>query len=660
MKNKLYDSTPKNMQGIMKLLLGIYILFASLYLIWRFSTVGTWDAWYAYPLLAGEIWSICMSLIFLVTTRRFMLPKWQKPLKNTTIDIFVTTYNEPKEIIKMTLVGALEVKGARNVYLLDDGNRNNVKRLAKKLGVRYVARTNNLHAKAGNMNHGIQYSDAEYMVFLDCDHVPQPNFIDRTSGYFRDKRLAFVQTPQVFYNSESVQFRKTKSRTLWNEQSMFYECIQPAKNAFNAAFFCGSGSMLRRSAIDSVGGFATGTATEDIHTALRLHASGWRSLFIDEQLAHGIAAMDLTEYHKQRVRWGAGSLGLLFRSPDSPLWSNGLNFMQRLCYFSSTVSFLNGFIRLLYIIIPALLLLSLPFSSHSESIPVITYTVVALPFIAFSYLLTYIFSRKTFHPLYTEQFNILNIFANIMAIKGVLQVEKKFKVSIKQKLGKQESSAYKALLFLWVIAFMGLYIGLYWWFVYLEKDASSLFKTAYGAALIWNLVNLYFLSSIIWFTNFHNETISGEKTLVYPDQIEVVNAKPANLILSRMCLTSADLIASTPIKHKRLICKFTNNSSSFTVKAKVNDAVSLVTGENKLSISFYDLNMYEEKELIKYMFHGLVPQMFKTDKYLLLKRRWHNFMQRTQSRGPRFFNIPDQVLYFALKKLTTERQLNNR
>src|SRR3977135_4354738 len=98
---------------------------------------------------------------------------------------------------------------------------------------------------------------------------------------------------------------------------MFYECLQPAKNCFNAAFFCGSGAVLRRSALDAVGGFATGTATEDIHTSLRLHSRGYRSLFLPERLAHGLAAWDFKEYHRQRVRWGAGSLGLLFRSADS-------------------------------------------------------------------------------------------------------------------------------------------------------------------------------------------------------------------------------------------------------------------------------------------------------------------------------------------------------
>src|SRR4030042_3735194 len=123
---------------------------------------------------------------------------------------------------------------------------------------------------------------------------------------------------------------------------MFYESIQPGKNRFNAAFFCGSCAILRHSAVRSVGGVAVGTDTEDIHTSLRLHAQGWKSLFVKEYLAYGIAPEDFSEYHNQRVRWGAGSLGLMFRSVDSPLWSRGLTMSQRICYIDSVLAHFRG------------------------------------------------------------------------------------------------------------------------------------------------------------------------------------------------------------------------------------------------------------------------------------------------------------------------------
>ncbi|MEJ0073419.1 MAG: glycosyltransferase family 2 protein [Candidatus Saccharibacteria bacterium] len=128
-----------------------------------------------------------------------------------------------------------------------------------------------------------------------------------------------MQSPQTFYNTHVFLFRRRPHREAWSEQMMFYNCLQPAKNNWNAAFFVGTSAVLRRAAIDDVGGFATGTATEDIHTSLRLHARGWQSVFLPEPLAYGLEAENFKEFYKQRRRWAAGSLGLLFRSPDSPL-----------------------------------------------------------------------------------------------------------------------------------------------------------------------------------------------------------------------------------------------------------------------------------------------------------------------------------------------------
>src|SRR5205823_5869328 len=106
-------------------------------------------------------------------------------------------------------------------------------------------------------------------------------------------------------------------------------------------------------------GFATGTATEDIHTSLRLHAAGWHSIFLPRPLAFGLEVDNLREYYRTRRRWAAGSLGLLFRSPDSPLRIRGLTATQRLSYLSSTLAHLQGIQRLCFFLVPVLALFSL-------------------------------------------------------------------------------------------------------------------------------------------------------------------------------------------------------------------------------------------------------------------------------------------------------------
>ena len=596
---------------ITRLLLPAYIVLAVGYIAWRFSTVPTWNVWYAYLLLFAETYSIVFTILYLITSRKMLQPVKQPPLEGAVVDIFITTYNEPEEIIKMTALGALNVRGRRDVYILDDGNRPEVRKLALKLGAKYVSRETNVHAKAGNMNNGIRKSDAEFIVFLDCDHVPQPNFIERTSGYFRDENLAFVQTPQLFYNGDSIQFRKTRRRDFWNEQSMFYESIQPAKNAFNAAFFCGSGSMLRRAAVDSIDGFATGTATEDIHTSLRMHARGWSSIFLNEQLAHGIAAEDLGEFSKQRARWGAGSLGLLFRSPDSPFRAKGLTPMQRICYINSTITFLNGGLRLFYIALPAWILIFLPMQQNLPNLPAVTYTSVALPFIAISFIVTYIFSRRTYHPLYTEQFNIASIFPSILAAKGIINVQKKFKVSIKSKQFKKESNAYRALFGIFAVTFVAAVAGPLYWFMYYERSMTELLGSIVGVSMLWNIINMLFIGSVLWYVNFHSEKLKSEHHLVANMPLQLPEG---DLKLVRISLRGAEIARKEPFEAETVRLAL-NPSEGKPVKlvAKVLTSRREKDGLYHANVAFEDLKLAQSKSLTNLMFRDIVPNVFSQE-----------------------------------------------
>src|SRR5205085_10152554 len=106
--------------------------------------------------------------------------------------------------------------------------------------------------------------------------------------YFEDPALAFVQSPQSFYNRDSFVFRTRRNSRRWSEQGIFYDVIQPGKNRYNAAFFVGTSAVIRRQALDSIGGFATETATEHVHTSVRMHARGWKSLLVSEPLAFGL------------------------------------------------------------------------------------------------------------------------------------------------------------------------------------------------------------------------------------------------------------------------------------------------------------------------------------------------------------------------------------
>jgi len=233
-----------------------------------------------------------------------------------------------------------------------------------------------------------------------------------------------VQTPQAFSNTDSLTFR----RKGWYEQRMFYDFVQPAKNATNSAMFTGTGAVLRRAALDEVGAFATGTATEDIHTSLRLHARGWRSVFVPRPLAYGLEVDNLREYYRTRRRWAAGSLGLLFRSPDSPLRAPGLSIAQRLNYLSSTLAHLHGAQRLTYLLVPALAVATLESPIRASFA---AYGLLLAGFAGLSVWLTYRYARGAYHPWYAETFQLATALPQVAGVRGVVRVDRKFRVSTK-------------------------------------------------------------------------------------------------------------------------------------------------------------------------------------------------------------------------------------
>ena len=274
-----------------------------------------------------------------------------------TVDVFIPTYNEPVEIVRLTAAAALAMRQPHETWLLDDGNRAEIRALAVEFGCRYLARDNNAFAKAGNLNHALPHSRGEFIALLDADHVPEAWFLEALLGYFADPEVAFVQAPHEFYNHDSVQNRNdARHATLWHDQSFFYRVGEAGRDHWNAASFCGTTAMLRRSALERAGGFATQTVTEDMHTAVRLHKLGYKSVFHPEPLAYGVGAVDYVEFLQQRIRWGHGNVQVL-REEGLP-FCKGLGWMQRLCYTSLGLTYFEGWIRLVLYFTPPVVLVA--------------------------------------------------------------------------------------------------------------------------------------------------------------------------------------------------------------------------------------------------------------------------------------------------------------
>jgi cellulose synthase (UDP-forming) len=275
-----------------------------------------------------------------------------------SVDVFVPTYDESVGLLRKTVIAAREMRLPHRTWVLDDGRRDEVRQMCDELGVGYLTRNSNEHAKAGNINAALTRTDGEFVVVLDADFIALPQLLERTLGHFeRDDKLAFVQLPQTFYNVDSIQHVDRGSRSSWHEQSLFYDVIQPGKNRWNAAFWCGSPAVIRRAALEAVGGAATSTITEDILTSMRMHAAGWHSLYHDEVLAVGVAPGDLDGFRTQRLRWAQGSMQIL-RSRENPLLKRGLTVAQRLNYFASMTTYFQALQLAVFVSMPLLILLS--------------------------------------------------------------------------------------------------------------------------------------------------------------------------------------------------------------------------------------------------------------------------------------------------------------
>ncbi len=243
-----------------------------------------------------------------------------------------------------------------NVYILDDGRRDEFRRFAEEAGIGYMTRDDNQHAKAGNINRALARLDAPYVAIFDCDHVPTRSFMQVTLGWFlRDSKLAMLQTPHHFYSPDPFERNLDQFRTIPNEGELFYGVVQDGNDFWNATFFCGSCAVLRRSALDEIGGIAVETVTEDAHTSLRMQMNGWNTAYINIPQAAGLATERLSGHVKQRIRWARGMVQIM--RTDNPLFARGLSVAQRLCYFNAMTHFLYALPRLIFLTAPLIYLI---------------------------------------------------------------------------------------------------------------------------------------------------------------------------------------------------------------------------------------------------------------------------------------------------------------
>ena len=344
-------------------------------------------------LFLAEVYVWVMLLLSYLQTvwplKREIVPLPDDMTQWPTVDVYIPTYNEPLDVVRDTVLAAQCIdypSDKMNIYLLDDGKRREFAVFAADVGVGYITRNDNNHAKAGNLNHAMKLTQGELITVFDCDHVATRIFLQATvGGFLKDPKLALVQTPHYFYSPDPFERNLSVGRNIPNEGSLFYGPIQQGNDNWNATFFCGSCAVIRRSALEEIGGFAVETVTEDAHTALKLQRRGWGSAFLDIPLAAGLAPERLVLHVIQRTRWARG-MTLVFRL-DNPLFGRGLTIQQRLCYLSAMLYYQFALPRIAFLTAPLAYLLFNLNIIHSSASLVFAY---ALPHL---FLAIYVNSR---------------------------------------------------------------------------------------------------------------------------------------------------------------------------------------------------------------------------------------------------------------------------
>jgi len=277
-----------------------------------YATAQVYFAWYVYAAIEA--------------------PSSTPPPAGLAVDVFVPVYDEAPELVEHSLRAAVAMRYPHRTYLLDDSHDPRFVELARRLGVGYLTRTGHADAKAGNVNAGLAQTDGEFVTVFDVDHIPAPDFLDAALGSFADPRVACVQGGIAFHNPDDSLVARATVEQVYD----VYGPTSMGMHGCGAAPVWGSHTTFRRTALEEIGGYQPGLA-EDLHTSIRLHAAGWRSIYLPGIHASGLVPSDLRAFTMQQRKWSRGVFGLLFevypRLLGSLTWSQRIAYLVRGTYY---------------------------------------------------------------------------------------------------------------------------------------------------------------------------------------------------------------------------------------------------------------------------------------------------------------------------------------
>ncbi|HEX5628377.1 MAG TPA: UDP-forming cellulose synthase catalytic subunit [Usitatibacteraceae bacterium] len=476
-----------------------------------------------------------------------------------TVDVFIPTYSEDPEIVRLTALAATQIDYPREkvrVYILDDGGtlakrndpargaeawarRLRLKEIARGLGVEYLTRETNRSAKAGNLNHGLAHSDGELILFLDCDHVPTADILQETTGHFlADAGLFLVQTPHFFANAAPAERSFGGGAPVPDESEMFYRVIHPGMDNWNASYFCGSAAIMRRRMLEEIGGLRGESITEDAETAFELHRRGYRSAYVNRPMVCGLAPEAYSDYVVQHTRWAQGMTQIFIL--HNPLFCAGLTIAQRICYVNICLFWFFGIVRVIYFLAPAGFLIFGLSIYHASAPQVVAY---ALPYVLSTFLVSDFLFGRTRRMFFSEIYESVQSVFLAPAVLGVLRNPRRPAFKVTPKGAGMETEQLNALSFFF-FAILSLNLaaavsGLTR--IWLQPE----FRETVYVTLGWCLYNTYLCIvtlGALWerrqARRHHRLVVSGQAMVQFPRVRERVAVDLIDLSLSGMGFVS--------------------------------------------------------------------------------------------------------------------------
>jgi cellulose synthase (UDP-forming) len=329
------------------------------------------------------------------------------------VDVFIPTVNENMKILGPTIDAALAIDWPRlTVWVLDDGRRPWLEGYCGELGVNYLCRASNKGFKAGNINNALDKTEGEFILSVDADFICHPNILYRTVGFMQDPAIAMVQTPGNLTNPDPVQFNLAGERAWPEEQRVFTDITQPARDVWDNAFCYGGTFLARRSAIEEIGGIPEESITEDLYSSYLLRAKGYTVRYLNEPLSEGLAAESLASFIKQRTRWALGTMQCLYLK-GGPLRGKGLSLLDRLFFLDPIVFYLSFFWPFCILVAPSVYWWTgiPPFNAAVGHL-----ITMLLPRMAVSMMVMYWLTDRRVVPIVSELGRIVSIFHMVPAI----------------------------------------------------------------------------------------------------------------------------------------------------------------------------------------------------------------------------------------------------